>query len=346
MRKTYAWLIIIIALLAVTIVKAGALTGSGSPPAATLHTLQNLCDRLTTNAAATEGSHTFIEPTGQPSGTQCTLTQLYNLIPSSADAVKIKSGVTYFGITGTYPSANNPLAGDTAAVDATAIEICSNKEAWGKDGTLLTGALAINAAKVTPGTSLCGVAGTAQKNMFNGSGLGFSGGSSGGIDDYNNAGAPPSDRYTCQWIACNAGNNYCNTGAAGADIKDECTGLIWSKACGDTGCSTLDNRPSGSGGVHYSWNSSAVNNGSLTATQLCSQGLHGQAGWYLPHQRHLMQAYIDGFYGNSTTEKTTYWSSTARADSPNGAWRARPYLGSISSDSINSVHRILCIRLS
>ncbi|KKS71601.1 MAG: hypothetical protein UV43_C0032G0001, partial [Parcubacteria group bacterium GW2011_GWF2_42_7] len=127
----------------------------------------------------------------------------------------------------------------------------------------------------------------------------------GGADDYNNGGAAASGRYTGTWTACNAGNSYCGTSDRGADAKDDSTGLIWSLPCNGSGCATF----SDSSVLTYSWDGTTdADNNSRTASQLCSD----HAGWSLPHQKQLMQAYIDGSYGNLETAGVFryHWSAS------------------------------------
>jgi hypothetical protein len=177
----------------------------------------------------------------------------------------------------------------------------------------------IEASKVLTGTAYLGVSGTALANLFDGSGQGFTGGSqtNGGVDDYNNGDQPPSDRYTCPagWTQCTADNNYCSSGLSSSDAKDNCTNLIWSLPCKDTRCNTFTEDNLTISNATYAQDGSGSLNNGLTAAQLCTSGDHGQSGWYLPHQKQFIQAYIDGSYGNleainSTTNIGFYWSAT------------------------------------
>lgn len=180
----------------------------------------------------------------------------------------------------------------------------------------------MTAAYIASSTTYCGVEGTLLGNMFNGTGQGLDGGTqaSGGVDDYNNGGAAPTDRYSKGWTACTSGaDNYCDTGDAFADIKDDSTGLIWSKPCSGSGCASSAEPAD----TVYTWNNSGGNNNSLTAYQLCSQdlGTTHDEGWFLPHQKQLMQAYIDGSYGNLDTFcGSRYWSATSPSDGLSSAW--------------------------
>jgi hypothetical protein len=165
-------------------------------------------------------------------------------------------------------------------------------------------------------------AGTALVDLFNGSDTGesFPGGSqgSGGVDDYNNGGDPAVGRYEGGWTACNSENTYCGTGLSSADAKDDSTGLVWSLPCNGSGCSSF----SDSSPLTYTWDNSGGNNNSQTASELCSAGSHGEDGWSLPHQKQLLQAYIDGSYGNLETSGANrgYWSATTYSYLTSNAW--------------------------
>src|SRR5271157_2742028 len=80
------------------IVHAGNLNPPGSP-ASTFYTLTDIYNRLTTNATATEGGHSFDPPAGTPASTFYTLTQVYNAIPT-IDTNMVASSTTYLGIKG------------------------------------------------------------------------------------------------------------------------------------------------------------------------------------------------------------------------------------------------------
>ncbi|HPS21525.1 MAG TPA: hypothetical protein PLO44_01835 [Candidatus Paceibacterota bacterium] len=200
-------------------------------------------------------------------------------------------------------------------------------------------------------TALASVGGVDLSNMFNGSctigaacpgGSEFPGGTQaqGGIDDANYdttgnlAQTPPAGRYETTWITCNLGNNYCGTGDAGANAKDEATGLVWSyplTGLGGASWDTETNSATLTAGcvadgdcaywntdTYYSWDNSKSDNNGKTAYELCSS----HAGWSLPHQKQLMQAYIDGSYGNLEPQGVgrLYWSATTSSYNANDAW--------------------------
>ena len=141
----------------------------------------------------------------------------------------------------------------------------------------------------------------ALRGLFNGTALGFIGGSqaNGGYIDFGDGTAVSSDRYEGPWTLCGLSNNFCGTGNSAAAVKDETTALVWSHRCGGLGTNCFPLATT-SAEVRYGWANA------VTACQ--SLG----AGWELPHQRQLMQAYIDGSYGNleNIGQFAWYWTST------------------------------------
>ena len=180
--------------------------------------------------------------------------------------------------------------------------------------------------------------------MFNGTGQSFNGGSqaNGGVDDANNSGTPPSDRYATTWTACNAGNSYCGTGLASADAKDDVTSLIYSLPCNGSGCSSF----SDSSPITYTWDTSGGDNGSKTASQLCTSGGHGESGWFLPHEKQNMQTYIDGAYGNleATGTGRKYWSGTTSMTDTTRAITTNFSFGVSINDLKTGVFYVRCVR--
>ena len=175
--------------------------------------------------------------------------------------------------------------------------------------------------------------------MFNGSLTPYEGSgdhpggatSTGGVDDYNNRAEPPADRYEAEWTQCTLDNNYCETGDDFAQAKDNNTNLIWALPCADedgvtVGCS----QHSTSTVTYYTWDNIGDYNDGMTSQELCSS--LGNA-WYLPHQKQLMQAYIDGSYGNLDFSGTSdyYWSATTVSGNTNSAW----YVGLSYGDTNN-----------
>ena len=281
----------------------------------------------------------------------------------------VKSGTTFdVSLTGDYPSVTYtlPSADATADLAASGGNISSSNgsvEWWQSDGARQTatldfptlsnlcdtdtsnnsaGTLSVTAAYLGVGNTWCGTAGTLLANLWNGSltAGGFDGGSqaNGGVDDYNagNAAGRPSDTYSKGWTACNSGNSYCGTSDSGADAKDDSTGLIWSMPCNGSGCASF----SDASPITYSWDNSAANNNSRTASQLCSD----HAGWSLPHQKQLMQAYIDGSWGNLEGVNRHYWSATTFSDGTTYAWGTNLSLGYTHLTAKTSSYYVRCVR--
>lgn len=262
---------------------------------------------------------------------------------TNLSATSVRSGIAFgVGLTGAFPSASSTLDGadattDLAASSSTISSSNGSVEWWSSSGTRYTatldfptlsnlcntdtsnsatGTLAVTSTALGVGNTVCGTAGTLLANLFNGTHSSFTGGSqaNGGGDDYNGGAAPAGNRYASSWTVCNSGNNYCGTGDSGADAKDDAAGLIWSLPCNGSGCATF----SDSSPIQYSWDNSHANNNGRTASQLCSD----HSGWSLPHQKQLMQAYINGAYGNVEASGTTryYWMSTTASGVPTDAW--------------------------
>jgi hypothetical protein len=360
------------------IANAGSLTPPALP-AATSYTLADIYTRLTTNAAVTEANHLFA-PSATPAGTLYTLKQIYDAIPT-VNPAKILASISYLGITGTYNISNltaaNVKSGTTYGTSstgtllpnggtATTSDVCLAKTYFGasqNDWNARNGTLSVNAANIATSTSYCGVSGTLLGHLFNSTGIGFAGGSqiNGGVDDYNNATttSPATwNRYVGSWTKCNAGSynistnpggNYCNTGLAGAYIKDNSTGLVWSNPCKSAGCAIF----SSSSPSVYTWtgahganNWSTVQGASSTASGLCANGDHLQAGWYLPTQKQLMMTYIDGAYGNLEALNTnrSYWSATTRSEGAANAWYIYPSNGGTYNGVKTGTVNIRCVR--
>ena len=183
--------------------------------------------------------------------------------------------------------------------------------------------------------------------LFNGTGQGFTGGSqaNGGVDDYNNGDAAPTDRYEGSWTDCVADNNYCGTGLASADARDDNTNLVWSLPCKDfegIGCASF----SALSFAIYTWDNSGAGNNSKTASELCSTGSHGESGWSLPHQKQLMQAYIDGSYENLEAAgiERRYWSVTTSSSTTTNAWRTNLSRGDTSDLAKTISNYVRCVR--
>jgi len=234
----------------------------------------------------------------------------------------------------------------TDSGNAVAGDILSGKTAW-VDGLEITGTGSAGYAYGdSNGTKVLGTAagaGTALTSLFNGSNTAetFPGGlqANGGVDDYNNAGAPATGRYAGGWTQCAVENDYCGTGSASADARDDSTGLVWTLPCNGAGCTSF----SDAAPTTYSWNSSGSNNNGKTASELCST-----AGWSLPHQKQLMQTYIDGSYGNLEASGVylTYWSATTASHDTDDAWYTTLSNGYTTNAKKYSSNYVRCVLFS
>lgn len=192
-------------------------------------------------------------------------------------------------------------------------------------------------------------------NLWNGTKAGYPGGDQiyGGVDDYNAGAAAPSDRYAGPWTQCAAADNYCSTGDSGAAYRDDSTGLIWSMPCKGAGCSSFSDTAPDTYAfttTTYANNWSAIQGryldvGTSTAYGLCQGGDHGKTGWLTPTQKQLMQAYIDGSYGNLDGGVTRlYWSSTTYSNSPPYAWLTSLSLGYTVYYAKADPYYVRCVR--
>lgn len=270
-------------------------------------------------------------------------------IATNLNAGTVKSSTTFgAGLTGDYPSTTYPLSGDTGATDATAAEICNTDEAWTKAGVKMAGTLSPTAMTIGAGNTYCGVAGTLNKNEYNGTAgssvLDYAfypltttvPGFMGGVDDYNNSGTntnAPADTYSSgTWTSCSSGD-HCGTSDANADKKDPATGLVWSvnmdsanphtwfwaNNCYEPG--TPENPDGGEGGTACDANGDNAckcvkkPDGSKVGCEQLGDGL-----WRTPTQKELMQGYVDGSWRNLSSAGYSYWSSTTYSGSTQNGW--------------------------
>lgn len=276
-------------------------------------------------------------------------------------AGKIKSGENIFGVAGEYPSASYYLPGDTGATDATAAEICNTDEAWTKEGTKIAGTLNPTAATIGVGNTYCGTAGMLLKNEYAGS----AGNTTpdyalytqalGGIEDYNRGKTVmPDGAYSSTWTDCSVGDNCGLTGAdiALADKKDDSTKLIWSK--------WLD---AGAGHTWF-WANNCYEPGTASNPSACAADGDNGCGcvkivapdtkvgcesigdghWRTPYQKELLQAYIDGAWGNLTNGVFYYWSATTSSGSTSSGWRTVLGVGNTDVTVKTGSVRVRCVR--
>lgn len=72
----------------------------------------------------------------------------------------------------------------------------------------------------------------------------------------------------------------------------------------------------------------------------------GKTDWYLPTQKELMTAYINGIYSQDPTFVPTslFWSSSEVSDLSNAAWRVLLANGYSSGNAKGSVNSVRCVR--
>ena len=321
---------VLVILITFSITKAGDLFPSGTSILPTFYTLGDVYNKLIDNTtSADEGDHD-LNSSGTATSTFYTLKQIYEAIPT-IDAGKMLTTADYMGVTGTIQTRT---IASTTAVISTGYYTVTNLTTIDTD---------LSEGNILSGVTIFGVGGTALSNMFNGTGQGITGGatSTGGVDDYNNGEEPPADRYEATWTQCNFANTYCGTGDSFAQAKDNNTNLIWTLPCAGVGCSSNSTTTA----TYYSWDNSSVDNDGMTAQELCSSL---GSDWYLPHQKQLMQAYIDGSYGNLEFSGTndSCWSATAISADPGGAWYVNLSDGYTYGVDKDGASRVRCVRLA
>ena len=159
----------------------------------------------------------------------------------------------------------------------------------------------------------------------------------GGVDDYNNNQTMPADSFEENFTQCASANNYCGTNdattcAGGANTiceQDNRTNLVWSDWLNtgtDVNWFTANNCAQPGSAENPGACAANGNVGcqcvKLTSSKTGCEAL-GDGNWRLPHQKELMQAYINGSWGNLSHAGYDYWSATTRANDTNTAWHVR-----------------------
>jgi hypothetical protein len=144
--------------------------------------------------------------------------------------------------------------------------------------------------------------------------------------------------------------------------KDGRTGLYWSANQGKhndlftkASCAFFSTTPRGAyAGDDTDCGPIVVNEGvTVSAINVCGQleldadgDSTAETDWYLPSQKELMHAYIDGIFNQTNPTFTTYesfWSSTERSDDSDHAWLVRLPYGS-TYDVVKSLEGNLAVR--
>lgn len=173
----------------------------------------------------------------------------------------------------------------------------------------------------------------------------------GGVDDYNSSQTIPADAYTASWLTCSAGNNWCNTGHASSTKKDLSTGLIWTDWL-ENGTTTnwfYANNCAPPGSAENPGACAAHGNIGCQCVKLTSSKTGCESlgdGWRLPHQKELIQAYIDGSWANLFNPGYGYWSATTLSNDTLYAWYVYLYNGytNVNVKSSDTSYRIRCVR--
>ena len=255
-------------------------------------------------------------------------------------------------VTGTMP--NNGAFSLTAGVSDQAVT------AGYYSGGTLAGDPDLLAKSIGADINIFGVTGTLLKNLYNGTcssanplcplGTEFNGGSQadGGIDDYNNNKAVPVGRYSKNWTTCTAaGDDPCGISNSGSAFRDDSTGLIWSKKM-KTVTYALDDT---NGQITWFLANNCVEQTGSACTKITLPGTltgcEANAGWYLPTQKQLMQAYIDGSYGNmepALGSYRLYWSSTTYSSNVPNAWYTGLSNGYTYANTKTTTFSVRCVR--
>lgn len=131
-----------------------------------------------------------------------------------------------------------------------------------------------------------------------------------------------------------------STGLSSGEIrKDERTGLWWSAYSTSStitnsfSAATDDVRPTGGNAIAF-------------CTGLNTAVFGGKNNWYLPTQKELMQAYIDGIYSQDTAFGTTgyFWSSTEVSSLSTNAWYVHVNNGLTELSDKSTGWRVRCVR--
>ncbi len=134
--------------------------------------------------------------------------------------------------------------------------------------------------------------------------------------------------------------------------KDTRTGLYWTVSQGlftnvftRESCDFFTTTPRGSyagGEIDCGDAINACANLSLEAVT----GSGTKTDWYLPSQKEMQIAYIDGIYNTNSTFTTTnsFWTSTASAYGPGTAWTAELSGGYVNDRGAGSLYRVRCVR--
>lgn len=167
-------------------------------------------------------------------------------------------------------------------------------------------------------------------------------------DDNKNSGSSDGD---------SAGEESAWTNTAGTATtgvwKDTRTGLYWSASQGNAtnsftvaSCDYFSTSPRGSYAGGDSDCGNAINTCANLSLDATGDG-NAETDWYLPSQKELMQAYLDGIYNqtNTTFVSTSYFHTSTEYNSVSSAiWVIRVREGTQYDDSKSTSYPIRCVR--
>lgn len=254
--------------------------------------------------------------------------------PESGTSSRIKTAYDWLVAKGTNYGSTDAADWDSATTYAwgTDWNRIMESAAWEPDGTLTVG-------EVSPGKTF--YAGSENRDQKTGTGTIYSTQSLVEWDDYK-AGDETGEESSWSNPATNV-------------WKDARTGLYWSNSLGQysnifpdtthTSCNYFSTSPRGSYDGSDADCGNAIN--ACGTLSLAVDGGAAKTDWYLPSQKELQQAYIDGIYNANASWATTsyFWSSTERSNSPAYAWLVYLNYGYANADTkVTATYYVRCVR--
>ena len=155
--------------------------------------------------------------------------------------------------------------------------------------------------------------------------------------------ATTTNKYTKEnstWITA-AGSPF-STGAlalvSGTVKVDLATGLWWSDRSSNTMDDNFTLTPDNNTGTPAGGSAIAF------CAALSAANFAGHNDWYLPTQKQLMQAYVDGSNYNLPNSGYYFWSSTEYYNNPAAAWLVYLTYGYTDSNAKTTSFNVRCVR--